>query len=555
MRCCSILLGLFTALPLLAQPPCGELEAGFTWEAAEQGIAFNNTTTGTGYQTSWLWLFGDGTQSDAEEPFHHYTEPGEYNVCLVVTTWFETDSGSVTCVDEYCHGVVFGGEEDPCDALEAGFTWEAAEQGIAFNNTTTGTGYQTSWLWLFGDGSQSDAEEPFHHYTEPGEYNVCLVVTTWFETDSGSVTCVDEYCHGVVFGGEEDPCDALEAGFTWEAAEQGIAFNNTTTGTGYQTSWLWLFGDGSQSDAEEPFHHYMEPGEYTVCLVVTTLFETDSGSVTCVDEYCHGVVFGGEEDPCDALEAGFSWEAAEQGITFNNTTTGTGYQTSWLWLFGDGSQSDAEEPFHHYTEPGEYNVCLVVTTLFETDSGSVTCVEEYCHPVEFGGEVDCGGFEVEFSWMVQGPSVTFTGIAEQPGVEYGWHFGDGLEGSGQSVTHLYEPPGPYLVCVTGWWANDGADTCWADHCEWLDLFTVGMEEEAQSMVRLTPNPAHGHVEIALGHGPAAVLLHAPDGRVVAAQQMDGPQGRLDLENLPAAVYLLELRVAGQGPLWHRLMVQ
>jgi hypothetical protein len=123
------------------------------------------------------------------------------------------------------------------------------------------------------------------------------------------------------------------------------------------------------------------------------------------------------------------------------------------------------------------------------------------------------------------------------------------------VTHLYEPPGPYLVCVTGWWANDGADTCWADHCEWLDLFTVGMEEEAQSMVRLTPNPAHGHVEIALGHGPAAVLLHAPDGRVVAAQQMDGPQGRLDLENLPAAVYLLELRVAGQGPLWHRLMVQ
>lgn len=260
------------------------------------------------------------------------------------------------------------------------------------------------------------------------------------------------------------------------------------------------------------------------------------------------------QPPCGELEAGFTWEAADQGIGFSNTTTGTGYQTSWLWLFGDGTQSDAEEPFHHYLEPGEYNVCLVVTTLFETDSGSVTCVDEYCHGVVSGSEDGCDGFEVAFSWIGQGPSASFTGISEQPGVGYSWHFGDGLEGSGQNVTHVYEPPGPYLVCVTGWWADAGADTCWADHCEWLDLFTVGLGEEAQSEVRITPNPAHGHVEIALRNGPAEVLLHAPDGRVVANLRMVGPHVRLGLEGLPAAVYVLELRMAGHATLWHRLLV-
>ncbi len=53
-----------------------------------------------------------------------------------------------------------------------------------------------------------------------------------------------------------------------------VQFQDKSKGT--VTSWLWNFGDGQQSTAQNPTHTYMTPGKYTVSLTVSN----ESGSDT-----------------------------------------------------------------------------------------------------------------------------------------------------------------------------------------------------------------------------------------------------------------------------------
>ena len=43
------------------------------------------------------------------------------------------------------------------------------------------------------------------------------------------------------------------------------------------------------------------------------------------------------------------------------TDSSTGDVTSWLWNFGDGATSTAQNPSHQYTAAGQYTVALTVT--------------------------------------------------------------------------------------------------------------------------------------------------------------------------------------------------
>jgi hypothetical protein len=70
-----------------AVPPI--LVAGFTSNSpvwVDQPVIFTNTTTTTGPDTpSFVWDFGDGTTSTAQNPTHRYTLPGRYTVTLTAT--------------------------------------------------------------------------------------------------------------------------------------------------------------------------------------------------------------------------------------------------------------------------------------------------------------------------------------------------------------------------------------------------------------------------------------------------------------------------------------
>jgi len=274
----------------------------------------------------------------------------------------------------------------------------------------------------------------------------------------------------------------------------------------------------------------------------------------CVLEFCPTVTVEGSGNVCDELEAGFSWTTTPNGTQFSNGTTGTGFQTTWTWYFGDGSTSNDAQPFHTYSEPGSYAVCLVAVSVYETSAGLITCTDEFCNEVTIG-EGGCEPFVVNFTWSGQGPAVVFNADASMNVTGYLWFFGDGMEGDGQVVTHLYEPPGPYQVCVAAWyWNSNTQDSCWAEHCEDIDPFEVGIAEAFGSGIGVFPVPANDHLVITGLRSPAELRLHTADGRLVLLERMGGARCHVDVSRLAPGTYALEIR-AGEERSVRRIVIE
>lgn len=397
---------------ITVEAPTG-CEADFTWDQGNGLVVhFFDQSDDDPDIVSWSWNFGDGHESDDQNPVHEYDEPGVYVVCLIV----ENEFG---CVSDVCHEVVVEGGNGEC---EAAFAWDQGNGLIVhFIDQSDDDPDIVSWNWTFGDGHGSDDQNPVHEYDEPGVYVVCLIV----ENEFG---CVSDICHEVVVEGGNGEC---EAAFVWEQGN-GLIVHFIDQSDPDIVSWNWTFGDGHGSDDQNPVHEYDDPGVYVVCLIV----ENEFG---CVSDVCHEVVVEGGNGEC---EAAFTWEQGNGlNVHFFDQSDDDPDIVTWQWNFGDGHMGDGQNPVHEYAEPGVYVVCLIVTNEFG-------CVSDVCHEVvvEEGG----GGCEAGFTWD-QGSGLTvyfFDQSDDNPDiVSWQWNFGDGHTSDDQNPVHEYAEPGAYLVCL------------------------------------------------------------------------------------------------------------
>jgi len=119
---------------------------------------FSNSSTGTG-PLSYLWSFGDGTNSTLPNPTKVYTTTGTFNVKLNVTNASGTDSlvRTVTVSPTPVHGFTIN------DTLQ-----ELTGNSFVLTSTAPTTG--NSYMWNFSDGTMSTNINPVHSYTAPGVY-------------------------------------------------------------------------------------------------------------------------------------------------------------------------------------------------------------------------------------------------------------------------------------------------------------------------------------------------------------------------------------------------
>ncbi len=133
---------------------------------------------------------------------------------------------------------------------------------------------------------------------------------------------------------------------------QTITFTNLTQNA---DTYLWDFGDGNTSTAENPTYAYSTPGTYTVELVATN--STFGISDTAIKTNYITIY--------DSVNADFSYTIQNMTVTFTNQSTGA---DSYLWDFGDGNTSVDIDPVHVYANPGEYTVKLVASNPAHSDS-------------------------------------------------------------------------------------------------------------------------------------------------------------------------------------------
>jgi PKD repeat protein len=525
---------------ILGNDPCDpNFAVELAWNAGTNNTVF---LTGGSNQpnTNFIWYLGDGNEAFGSSVSHTYAEGGNYTVCLA--GWYYNVATGDSCWAEDC-AIITVGSGNPCDSLNACFVTNELGNGAYFFDNCTGGALGTQYFWTFGDGATSTVIHVDHQYSEPGTYEVCL--TAFWQQ------CSDTTCTTVTVFGDE-PCELLSAGYEYFANGLAIQFVSATAGASPQSTFTWSFGDGATGSGPNPMHDYSLPGTYEVCLHVESIYAFPGQPVVvCEDEICSTVVVGNGVF-CDQLAACFEPLPFENGAyLFENCSQllPIAVPATYFWNFGDGSTSTDAAPTHAFA-PGIYSVCLVITQSECVDSTCTTIT------VNSGGACD-PNYSASFTYEVQNNAVIFFANTAEPTLGWIWTFPDGVVAYEPIHTHLFEPPGPYEVCLSTWyWNEQTQDTCWAHTCQWIDPFDVvnSVGELDDTGISVFPNPAHDQLTITGLPTRATLQLFSPDGRLVRSAQPSSDTHRLPVQDLATGTYLLVMQANGERA-YRRVVVE
>ena len=301
-----------------AKPSCGILTVNFT-----------NQSTGA---VTYEWDFDDpsapGIVSDVN-PSHDFTnftpQIYYYNVSLVglspngcgdtmrqVVTLYPSIDASFT-IDP----------EDGCNPLTASL--DAIPGG-------------STYFWNFDDGNAeyegASATHQFINTTgDAVVYTVELTTTSFYGCTDTKTADITIYPLPVVNF-------SANPGFQQYPAATDTFTNLTPSGS---WTYLWQFGDGNTSTDVSPVYTYAAPGEYNVTLTAQT--------AECIDSISHKITIIPAAPIADFMPP--ETDCAPLEITFSNQSE---FATSFIWDFGNGSQSSKENPTFTYYEAGIYAV-------------------------------------------------------------------------------------------------------------------------------------------------------------------------------------------------------
>ncbi|MGB3007749.1 MAG: PKD domain-containing protein [Chitinophagaceae bacterium] len=452
------------------------------------------------------WNFGDGRDTCINYPltftgtygvFHHYNQPGNYNVCVNILY----DGG---CQASKCKLI----QTIRPDSCKADFERIPANSGTSpfYTYFKALPGHNNNKkpsriCWNFGDGRDTCINYPEtftgqyvvnHRYLNPGPYQVCVNIQYF-----GG--CAAQKCKPIQLGTP----DSCAANFETPAA--------TTVATGkyfIAQPWhnhnkkpvriCWTFGDGRDTCIQYPtnftgtygvFHNYNQHGAYNVC--VNILYDGGCQATKCK------LIVTNRPDSCKAdFERIPTNTSATPLLAYFKAIpqhSNNKKPSRICWTFGDGRDTciNYSETFtglyavsHHYNAPGTYQVCVKINYF-----GG--CVATKCKPMQVIIPAQCtanfespnttlttlGKYFIALPWNSQG---------KKP-VRICWIFGDGTNMCIQyqtnytgayGVYHLYNQARIYEVCATILYEG----SCEARICKPV---RVGIN---QPILVLSPNP-------------------------------------------------------------------
>ncbi len=297
----------------------------------------------TGVPTAWSWDFGDGATSTLQNPNHTYATSGAFTVSLTVTNALGQDLA--TEVDYILADII-----PPVAEFEATPVAGLAPMQVQFTDLSGG-GPPDSWAWDFGDGNSSSLANPSHTYTTSGIHTVSLTVSNSYGSNQRILT-------NLIAVDFIPPVAGFSAQPTSGASPLVVHFTDEST-AGTASGWLWSFGDGSSSTAQDPSHTYTLPGTYTVRLVASNTWGENALSIP-------GYISVGPGPPLLADFTGTpTTGTAPLAVQFTDLSIGT--VVVWEWEFGDGGVSTIQNPLYIYQSPGTYDVSLQVANPSGSD--------------------------------------------------------------------------------------------------------------------------------------------------------------------------------------------
>ena len=405
----------------------------------------------------------------------------DFNGCTASTSAFVNTSGSVPVVN-FTADVTNG-----CDNLTVHFT------DLSNNNPT-------SWLWEFGDGQTSTEQNPVHVYSQSGVYSVSLTSTN--AVGSNTVTF-----NNFIQIGQTPVITNMSSTQESLSGNDGTATVEFTGGLSPVTI-QWNNNEFTQTISG------LTAGFYCVTI---------SDAYGCSVSDCIEVT----QEQIPAPVANFTANPLSgcQTLTVNFTDLSSNSPVSWLWNFGDGTNSTEQNPVHTYSQPGIYTVSLEVSNVSGTDTKIVedmiyvgsTPVVEVNTIAASGSDVADGSASIEIIGGTQPYTIS-------------WSTGD----NGESISGLL--PGNYSVLVID-----------AVGCIVTTPFViqfVSAINQSELAVKVYPNPANNHITIETSGLVETASLVNTLGQKVLEIVPQSERFEVNISGLSEGVYFLKLSING-----------
>jgi gliding motility-associated-like protein len=218
-----------------------------------------------------------------------------------------------------------------------------------------------------------------------------------------------------------------------------VTVNFTDISTGNPVAWKWDFGNGniSTSASGSVGAIYLNPGTYTVKLIVTNSL----GKKDSITKVAFITVF---DNPKAGFTASPTIICVGQPVTFTDKTIlAQSPIKTWTWVFGDGNSqiTTVGTSGYAYTFSNTFPVTLIVTDTNKCTSNITSSVTVAPGPK--------ASFTASPTTKCGAPLTTvFTNTSTVSGtVNYKWYFGDGVTSTQTNPQHTYTANGIYSVSL------------------------------------------------------------------------------------------------------------
>ena len=345
----------------------------------------NLTDTNSTPNLVFNWDFGDGNFSNLYSPNYLYQSNNNYNVTLMSSS---TDgcSSSITKILTV----------SPVPNANFSLNNICLGESITLQNSSSPGGL--NYNWDFGDNNTSSLTNPTHIYLSSDTFNISLISTS-------SSGCSDTILKNILV----NPIPYANFNYSPVCYGSNTHFYDTSIINAPDSivSFLWDFGDGTNSIVQNPVKLFLNDGTYNVELTV-------SSNNSCSNDTTIAVLV----NPYPSANFTFTEACINQNSIFSNQSTinPTTIPLSFTWIFGDGDSSNLENPSHIFTSPGLYNVKLFAESNNGCTDSIEKVVEAFSLPSVYAGSDTSvsKGYEVQLMSLVPG------------GINFNWNPIDGL---------------------------------------------------------------------------------------------------------------------------------
>jgi gliding motility-associated-like protein len=306
---------------------------------------------GFGSIQSWNWDLDDGTTATTQNVSHTYASPGSYQVELIVVSTAGCSDTLVRNVSVY---------PDPVAGFSSSLSCDTDIVEVSFTDQSTPAGDIVSWQYDFGGQGSASVQNPVQIFNSGTSYNVTQIVTT-------ANGCKDTLTQSLTI-------PALpEAGFYYNSSNGlnvGAIFNFVDSSYN-AVSWLWSFGNNTNSSEQNPTSTYFSNGIYPVtlyafntlgCVDSATTFITINTVTTEISTLIPNVITPNNDGKNDV------WKLQFIDLLFPDATVEIYNQWGQQLYFSEGYAYPWDGTFDGELVPdGNYYYIITLNAGLETD--------------------------------------------------------------------------------------------------------------------------------------------------------------------------------------------